>query len=160
MAKIVLLSCTKSKLPHPAPAKDLYSASPMFQKTLKYGESLDPDKMFILSAKHYLVPLDKELEPYDKTLKDMSAEEKTQWGEITAQQMKKAGLDLMQDKFIFLTGNEYLKPLLRFIPPQNVITPLAGKKFGERLSWLNKQLLSLKETINRIKKYINEYLNK
>ena len=31
MAKIVLLSCTKSKLDKPAPAKDMYSPSPMFQ---------------------------------------------------------------------------------------------------------------------------------
>lgn len=160
MATIVLLSCTKSKLNYPAPAKDLYSASPMFQKTLKYGESLKPDRMYILSAKHHLVPLDKILKPYDKTLKDMPAVEKTTWGEETANQMIKLGLDLSKDKFIFLTGNEYLKPLLRFIPPKNIITPLAGKKFGERLSWLNSQIVQIKEIINHIKKYINEYISK
>ena len=49
MAKIVLLSCTKSKLDKRSKAKDLYSASPMFKKTLEYGEGLNPDKMFILS---------------------------------------------------------------------------------------------------------------
>ena len=32
MATIVLLSCTKSKTPYEAPAQELYSASPMFQK--------------------------------------------------------------------------------------------------------------------------------
>ena len=62
MAKVVLLSCTKSKTKHAAPAQELYSASPMFQKTLEYGKSLKPDKMFILSAKHHLVPLTKKLE--------------------------------------------------------------------------------------------------
>ena len=56
MAKVVLLSCTKSKTKHAAPAQELYSASPMFQKTLEYGKSLKPDKMYILSAKHHLVP--------------------------------------------------------------------------------------------------------
>ena len=49
MAKIVLLSCTKSKLDKPSPAQELYSASPMFRKSWEYGKSLDPDKMFILS---------------------------------------------------------------------------------------------------------------
>ena len=76
MAKVVLLSCTKSKTKHAAPAQELYSASPMFQKTLEYGKSLKPDKMFILSAKHHLVPLTKKLEPYDKTLKEMPKDEK------------------------------------------------------------------------------------
>jgi len=88
MAKIVLLSCTKSKLDHRAPAQELYSASPMFRKTLEYGKSLQPDKMFILSAKHHLVPLNKELEPYDKTLKEMSADEKEKWSVETTNQMK------------------------------------------------------------------------
>ena len=81
MAKIVLLSCTKSKLDKPAQAQELYSASPMFQKTLEYGKELKPDKMFILSAKHHLVPLTKVLEPYDKTLKEMPKDEKEKWGE-------------------------------------------------------------------------------
>jgi flagellar biosynthesis GTPase FlhF len=48
----------------------------MFRKTLEYGKRLKPDKMFILSAKHHLVPLDQKLEPYDLTLKDMKADEK------------------------------------------------------------------------------------
>ena len=56
MEKIVFLSCTKSKTSYPAPAQELYSASPMFQKTLAYGKSLEPDRMYILSAKHHLVP--------------------------------------------------------------------------------------------------------
>ena len=67
MAKIVLLSCTKSKLDKPCPAKDMYSPSPMFQKTKAYGEALKPDKMFILSAKYGLLPMDKQIEPYDLT---------------------------------------------------------------------------------------------
>jgi hypothetical protein len=47
MSRIVLLSCTKSKLDKKSPAYQLYSPSPMFQKTLEYGKSLKPDKMFI-----------------------------------------------------------------------------------------------------------------
>ena len=115
MSKIVLLSCTKSKLDKPSPAKDLYSASPMFKKTFQYGKSLDPDKMFILSAKHHLVPLTKVLAPYDKTLKEMPKKEKEKWAEETVKQMKSQGLDLDKDKFVFLTGNEYMKPLKPYI---------------------------------------------
>jgi len=158
MTKIVLLSCTKSKLDHPTSAKELYSASPMFRKTLEYGMSLKPDKMFILSAKHNLVPLDKKLAPYDKTLKDMPSDEKEKWGEEVVKQMKQAGLNLDQDDFIFLTGSEYMKPLLKYI--KHYETPMAGKRMGERLQWLNQQISKITEVFKRIKNLINEYFTK
>ena len=160
MAKIVLLSCTKSKLDREAPAQELYSASPMFKKTLEYGKSLQPDKMFILSAKHYLVPLSKELAPYDKTLKEMPKEEKEKWGEETVKQMKQSGLNLQKDKFIFLTGSEYLKPFKNYIPESNIESPMDGRRLGERLKWLNAQINKLNEIFKSIKNIINECLLK
>lgn len=160
MAKIVLLSCTKSKLDHRAPAQELYSASPMFRKTLEFGKSLNPDKMFILSAKHHLVPLNKELAPYDKTLKEMPSDEKEKWGEETVKQMKSAGLNLNKDKFIFLTGSEYLKPFKSYIPESNMETPMEGKRLGERLKWLNSQISKLNELFNKVKNMIYECLSK
>jgi hypothetical protein len=157
MARIVLLSCTKSKLDKSAPAQELYSASPMFQKTLEYGKKLKPDKMYILSAKHHLVPLTKELAPYDKTLKEMPKDEKEKWGEETIKQMKSAGINPEKDKFIFLTGSEYMKPLSKYIPEDNMETPMDGKRFGQRLKWLNSQL---KEVFTRLKNIIYEALKK
>ena len=54
--KIVLLSCVATKLPKPAPAGKLYN-SPLFKGSLEYANSLDPDDIVILSAKHYVLPL-------------------------------------------------------------------------------------------------------
>lgn len=160
MAKVVLLSCTKSKTKHAAPAQELYSASPMFQKTLEYGKSLKPDKMYILSAKHHLVPLTKKLEPYDKTLKEMPKDEKEKWGEETIKQMKSSGINPEKDHFIFLTGSEYMKPLAKYIPDSNVEKPMEGKRFGERLKWLNSQVQKLSEAFKRLKNLIYEALKK
>lgn len=160
MAKIVLLSCTKSKLSKPAPAQELYSASPMFQKTLEYGKALKPDKMYILSAKHHLVPLQKELAPYDKTLKEMPKDEKEKWGEETVKQMKSAGINLEKDQFIFLTGSEYMKPFSKYIPEDHIEKPMEGKRFGERLKWLNSQVNKIQEIINKIKTVIYENLKR
>ena len=145
MAKVVLLSCTKSKTKHAAPAQELYSASPMFQKTLEYGKSLKPDKIYILSAKHHLVPLTKKLEPYDKTLKEMPKAEKEQWGEETIKQMRSSGINPEKDIFVFLTGSEYMKPLLDYI--NHAEAPMAGKRLGERLKWLNSQIKKLNELL-------------
>lgn len=160
MSQIVLLSCTKSKLSKPSQAQDLYSASPMFQKTLEYGKSLKPDKMFILSAKHHLVPLTKVLAPYDKTLKEMPKDEKIAWGEEVIKQMKSHGINPEKDKFIFLTGSEYMKPLLEYIPEQNVQKPMEGRRMGERLQWLNSQIKKLHEVVKYIKKVVYEYFSK
>ena len=160
MAKVVLLSCTKSKTKHAAPAQELYSASPMFQKTLEYGKSLKPDKMYILSAKHHLVPLTKTLEPYDKTLKEMPKAEKEQWGEETIKQMKSAGINPEKDTFVFLTGSEYMKPFTQYIPDGNIEKPMEGKRFGERLKWLNSQVQKLSEAFKRLKNLIYEALKK
>ena len=160
MAKVVLLSCTKSKTKHAAPAQELYSASPMFQKTLEYGKSLKPDKMYILSAKHHLVPLTKTLEPYDKTLKEMPKDEKEKWGEETIKQMRSAGINPEKDTFVFLTGSEYMKPFNQYIPDSNIENPMGGKRFGERLKWLNSQVQKLTEAFKRLKNLIYEALQK
>lgn len=160
MDRIVLLSCSKSKLDHKAPAQELYSASPTFTKTLAYGKSLKPDRIYILSAKHYLVPLDKELEPYDLTLKEMNAEQKEQWGDIVIGQMKKLGINPNNTQFIFLTGQEYMKPLLKFIPQENIQNPLVGKRMGERMQWLNTQLMKINEILTNIKRFIHEIISK
>ncbi len=158
MAKIVLLSCTKSKLDKPSQAQDLYSASPMFKKTLEYGKSLKPDKMFILSAKHHLVPMTKVLEPYDKTLKEMPKDDKKAWAEETIKQMKSNKLNLENDQFIFLTGGEYMKPFKEYIT--NIETPMEGKRMGERLQWLNSQISKITEAFKRIKQFIHECITK
>jgi hypothetical protein len=160
MAKIVLLSCTKSKLDKPSPAKDMYSPSPMFQKTKRYGETLKPDKMFILSAKYGLLPMDKQIEPYDLTLKNMKKDEKDKWGGLVKQQMGKMGVNPQSDKFTFLTGAEYMKPLESFIPSENIEKPMEGKRMGERLSWLNSQVQKIKEFIQTLKKTIYEIITK
>jgi len=160
MSHIVLLSCTKSKLDKPSKAKDLYSPSPTFQKTLEYGKSLKPDKMYILSAKYHLVPLDKTLSPYDLTLKDMKKDDKEEWGKKVISQMKSSGMNLDKDKFTFLTGTEYMKPITKYIPDSNIEVPLKGKRMGERMKWLNDKIKNIKEIYKTIKNIIYETLQK
>jgi hypothetical protein len=130
----------------------------MFRKTLEYGKSLKPDKMFILSAKHHLVPMTKVLEPYDKTLKEMPTDEKKIWADETIKQMKSHKLNLENDQFIFLTGGEYMKPFKEYIT--NIETPMEGKRMGERLQWLNSQISKLNEIYKRLKNIIYECLTK
>ena len=53
---IVLIPCVSKKLNYGAKAKDLY-ISPLFKYSLAYARKLNPDMIYILSAKHRLVDL-------------------------------------------------------------------------------------------------------
>ncbi|KKH45978.1 DUF6884 domain-containing protein [Methanosarcina sp. 1.H.A.2.2] len=136
MSKIALISCVSKKLPCASKAKDLYVSS-LFKYNLKYAKSLNPDKIFILSAKYGLVDLEREIEPYDKTLNNMTSEEIRKWADCVIDQIKKE-VDLEEDEFIFLAGEKYRKYLLPHI--SNYQIPLEGLRIGEQLQYLKKRV--------------------
>jgi hypothetical protein len=76
--KIGLVSCSKSKLDRPAPARELYSPSTGFRGRRTFVER-SCDRWFILSAKHGVVDPDDVLEPYDQTLVGAPIATKREW---------------------------------------------------------------------------------
>ena len=132
MARIVLVSCVSKKLPHKAKAKDLYVSS-LFKYCLKYSESFNPDKVFILSAEHGLLGLEQEIEPYNRTLNNMPAREIRVWAEDVLAQLRKV-FDLDKDEFIFLAGRKYRKYLIPHI--RNYKVPLESLSIGKQLKYL------------------------
>lgn len=73
--RIALISCTSSKKTYKCPSRELYSESPRFQLAYDFAK-LVADKIFILSAKHSLMPEDMIIEPYNETLNEKSAHER------------------------------------------------------------------------------------
>jgi len=136
MRKIVLISCVKVKLNHPAKAKELY-ISDLFKKFYAYAQSLSPDKIYILSAKYGLLDCDQIIEPYDLTLNTMGVRDRKAWSlKVIKQLAGKSNLD--QDKYIFLAGDKYRRYLLPHI--KNFEIPLKGLRVGEQKSWLKKRI--------------------
>ena len=134
--KIVFIGCVKSKLDVKSKAKDLY-VSPLFRGSLKYARSLTTeDNIFILSALYGLVPLNKEIEPYELTLNKMNKKDRTTWYNMVKEQMKEENIDF-DNTAVFLTGKTYLEGL------DDVFTtneyPLEGLMLGERISFYNKR---------------------
>lgn len=80
MANIALVSCTKTKRKVRSPAGSLYT-SPLFRKSLLYALSRT-DRTYILSAKHGVLSLSDVIDPYELSIKDLTAKEKIQWAEI------------------------------------------------------------------------------
>lgn len=135
--KVVLISCVSQKLPHQAKAKNLY-VSTLFRLNLKYANSLKPDGIYVLSAKHGLLGLEQEIEPYELTLNNMRATEIKEWANNVLSQLKSVS-SLEETEFIFLAGDKYRKYLLPHI--RNKIVPLKGLRIGEQLQKL-KELTS------------------
>lgn len=111
--------------------------SPFFKSALSYAKLLNPDKIFILSAKYGLLPLTKEIDTYDLTLNTFKAKELKEWAEGTLKQLRREA-DLDKDKFIFLAGERYRQYLLPSI--KNYEIPLKGLGIGKQLKFLNNKI--------------------
>lgn len=136
MKKIILISCVSKKLEHKAKSKDLY-ISPLFVKNLQYAETLNPDQIYILSAKYGLLHLNDVVESYDVTLNNMSTLQIREWAEGVLNQLRLV-TDLNYDEFIFLAGNNYRKYLLPHLKHYNL--PMEGLSIGKQLQWLTKNI--------------------
>jgi hypothetical protein len=156
MKRIVLISCASRKGIIKAKARELYKG-PLFTNSLAYGISLNPDKIFILSALHHLLDLDTEIEPYNVTLcnipknkrksdlKILTAIEKNDWGKKVIEKLK-IEADIKKDEFIILAGQEYIKPIEGYITNNNLKKPLEGKRVGERIKFMQNKINYVKET--------------
>lgn len=133
--KVVLIACCSKKLSHPAKAKDLY-VSPLFKLSLKLARKLEPEKIFILSAKDGLVDLEQIIEPYDLTLNNLGPEDRKRWaGKVRVQLSKKTDFD--NDEIVFLAGENYRRYLLPLF--QKSAVPLKGLGIGKQLQYLKRQ---------------------
>lgn len=136
MMNIVLIQCVSKKREYKSKAEDLY-ISPLFKKSLRYAKFLNPDKIFILSAKYELLKLDDEIEPYDETLNNYKKKERDEWGSNVLNQLKEE-TDIDNDEFIILAGERYREYLINHIKKYNV--PMKGLGIGKQLQWLDEQI--------------------
>lgn len=138
--QIVLISCVSKKQSHKCMAKDLYISS-LFKKSWAYANKLNPDAIYILSAKHYLLHPETSIKPYEKTLNKCKVAERKTWTEEVLKQMKAEGLDVENDKFIILAGKKYYQYLIdNNNGIKNYTLPLQGKGgIGCILKYLTEQ---------------------
>ena len=128
---IVFLACTKRKADRPCQAKDMYQGD-LFKKSLRYAQRLNPQKIYILSAKYGLLELDDQIEPYEKTLNSASKQERKQWSYMVYKQLQNKGTDFNEET-IFLSGENYRHFLKQLF--SNATMPLKGLGIGRQLQY-------------------------
>ena len=157
MALIALLSCTKSKKPYRCKAKEMYSESRWFPKAYEYVMKLGADKVFVLSALYGLVPEDKEIDYYEKTLNDCTDNERIEWSQRVLSGLKSEA-DLERDSFVIIAGKKYYEYLVPHM--KNVVLPLKGKGIYYWESTLNRLLMSTQLKNSGELKTANETITK
>ena len=111
--------------------------SPLFIKSLKYAKQLNPDNIYILSAKYGLVRNDEFLEPYNLTLNNFSKDERIEWSDKVIEKLKLV-TSIDNDNFIILAGNNYYEYLINKLKHYEL--PLDGLGIGKRLKWLDEHI--------------------
>lgn len=134
--RIALIACGKTKLPHPAPARDLYTGN-LFRKSWQYAARLGWDHAYILSAEHGLVLPDAVLDPYDKTLAGAKVAVRRKWAEGMLRQLSERH-DINESHFVILAGSAYRQYLVPYLTSWEA--PLAGLGLGEQLAFLKRAL--------------------
>lgn len=134
MTPVFLVGCALRKADLPCAAHDLYT-SQLFRLSRAYVEALGA-RWFILSAKYGLVAPEREIAPYDLSLKRLTAAETYAWGMRVRDQLAAAGLDAERgsDRFTFLAGLAYREAV--GLPRRCVTAPLAGLAIGQQMARL------------------------
>ena len=135
--QVGLASCTKTKLDHPAPPRDLYEPSALFRKARQYCER-HHDEWYVLSAKHGLLAPDApEIEPYDETLADVGVDKRQTWADRVADELDAEGLLSPETELVVHAGRAYYEYLVPAVEPEvaTVTLPTEGLAIGETLAW-------------------------
>jgi len=132
---IVLISCVKKKKSSTCKAKDLYD-SPWFKCAWRYATSLNPNKLFILSAKHGLLDPETQIGPYEETLHAKSDKQIQEWADGVLRELGRK-THLNKDSFLILAGEKYRRHLVSAICHHGI--PMAGLGIGRQLAWLKQR---------------------
>lgn len=132
---VVLVSCVKSKLSHPAPARELYTSA-WFTKVRTIVEASGA-RWFILSAFHGLVAPGTEIAPYERTLKNLPVPDRRAWASTVIGQLLPA-LSVHR-RVVLFAGARYREFLIDPLRQRDieVVIPMEGLALGEQLAWLS-----------------------
>ena len=133
---VTLVSCVGQKRGHECAARDLYVSS-WFVKARRYAEA-SGCPWFILSAQYGLVPPDRVIAPYERTLNTMGVAERRAWA-LSVDRDLAAAAPAMKHA-VFLAGARYREFLASHLTSRGVETsvPMEGLRIGEQLSWLTR----------------------
>jgi hypothetical protein len=133
---VALVQCGKRKGSGPTSAGELYTGA-LFRKSVAYARMRGAESIYILSAKHGLLPFSTVIEPYEVTLNHMPKHDRETWRDRVVQQLREV-VDLERDQILMLASARYREGIVDHI--KNVEVPMAGLSQGRQLKFLTQSL--------------------
>lgn len=135
MSNIALVSCVRKKQTVKCAARDLYQSA-WFRKARSIA-STKFDTWWILSAKHGLIEPDTLIEPYDVSLRDLSAGERLAWAKSVVTKLE--SIVRSGDSVTIFAGSLYWRYLVPILQERGIqaALPMKGLSIGRQLSRLN-----------------------
>ena len=119
---IVFIGCGASKMKNACKAKNMYVGN-YFQLCLAYAQTFTTqDNIYILSAKYGVLPLEKVIEPYNRTLKKMNKQEKQDWKDMVIKQLGDMGIS-KDAEVAFVCGTNYYNLLEDYFTNYKLLLP-------------------------------------
>ena len=144
--RVALLGCTAQKAAWREPAAFLYSRSPFFRKALEYA-ARTCDAALVLSAKHGVLELHEEVEPYDLALADVTGQAYRDWTARVDARLAELLPQGYVAELVVLCGERYVFKLARpeaWVWRETLVKHVKGRTLGlgigERSAWLDEQL--------------------
>jgi hypothetical protein len=132
---LVLVSCVKSKLGHPAPARELYTSA-WFHLARDIVEASGV-RWFVLSSRYGLVAPDAVIAPYDYTLNSLDVSERQTWADGVLKELLPHLTN--ETRVVMFAGDRYRGFLVEPLERRGITVevPMAHLRRGEQLSWLS-----------------------
>jgi hypothetical protein len=131
---LVLISCVKSKLAHPAPARGLYTSA-WFRGVRDIVETRGA-RWLLLSSLYGLVAPDAVIAPYDYTLNSLGVAERQVWANKVLEKLlpEAAGFH----RIVMFAGVRYREFLIGPLQRRGIVVdiPMENLTRGEQLAWL------------------------
>jgi hypothetical protein len=124
---IVLVGCGKRKRERPCEAGEMYIGQ-LFRSHMALARQLPAREILILSAHYGVLELDRVIEPYDTTLRDLGRAGRCAWERRVAARVE--ALAKPRELVVVLAGAAYLEWSKRCA--RRVAAPLARMTLGER----------------------------
>lgn len=139
-ASVAFIPCSRKKLGEPAPAWRFYQGDRFHRGRVYASNVLRVQQVFVLSAKHGLICMGQELEPYDESLEGKSADQLDQWACLVVKQfmtflVRPTPEGMMRplklpERIVVLAEDLYADPLRKYLPMAEY--PFAGQSEEEQ----------------------------
>lgn len=140
---IVFIGCGAKKMKKPCKAKKMYVGN-YVQLCLAYAQTFTTqDNIYILSAKYGVLPLEKVIEPYNKTLNNMNRQEKQDWKNMVIKQLEEMNIN-KDTEVVFICGTNYYTLLEDYFT--NYKLPLPKQGIGVQQHFMLEELRKYNKT--------------